>query len=310
MSKKKNYWVSRIIRTIITAFGVTLIAFLILHLSKGDPVRIMLGPYASEENIAALRAKYKLDEPLHIQYLSWIGNVFKGDLGTSIRYNRSVNELIAERIGPTLILTGGGLVIAVGFGILLGISAALRRNSFMDYFSTFQAMFWLSIPTFWLGILLLYIFGLQLRWLPIAGMTGFASIILPVLTIGLQQEAWFARPMRAEMLEVLNQDYIKAAKAKGLKYSVVVWKHALRNALIPIITMLALRLPWIIGGSVVVEVVFSWGGMGSLLVNSVLARDFPVVQAILLIIAAAVVIANLLADIIYSVVDPRIRTAG
>ncbi len=310
MSKKKNYWVSRIIRTIITAFGVTLIAFLILHLSKGDPVRIMLGPYASEENIAALRAKYKLDEPLHIQYLSWIGNVFKGDLGTSIRYNRSVNELIAERIGPTLILTGGGLVIAVGFGILLGISAALRRNSFMDYFSTFQAMFWLSIPTFWLGILLLYIFGLQLRWLPIAGMTGFASIILPVLTIGLQQEAWFARPMRAEMLEVLNQDYIKAAKAKGLKYSVVVWKHALRNALIPIITMLALRLPWIIGGSVVVEVVFSWGGMGSLLVNSVLARDFPVVQAILLIIAAAVVIANLLADIVYSVVDPRIRTAG
>ncbi|HOO33423.1 MAG TPA: ABC transporter permease [Thermotogota bacterium] len=310
MSKKKNYWVNRIIRTIITAFGVTLIAFLILHLTKGDPVRIMLGPYASEENIAALRAKYKLDEPLYIQYLTWVGNVLKGDLGTSIRYNRSVNELIAERIGPTLILTGGGLVIALGFGVLLGISAALRRNSFMDYFSTFQAMFWLSIPTFWLGILLLYIFGLQLRWLPIAGMTGFASVILPILTIGLQQEAWFARPMRAEMLEVLSQDYIKTAKAKGLKYSVVVWKHAFRNALIPIITMLALRLPWIIGGSVVVEVVFSWGGMGSLLVNSVLSRDFPVVQAILLIIAAAVVIANLLADIIYSVVDPRIRTAG
>jgi len=310
MSKKKNYWVNRIIRTIITAFGVTLIAFLILHLTKGDPVRIMLGPYASEENIAALRAKYKLDGPLYIQYLTWVGNVLKGDLGTSIRYNRSVNELIAERIGPTLILTGGGLVIALGFGVLLGISAALRRNSFMDYFSTFQAMFWLSIPTFWLGILLLYIFGLQLRWLPIAGMTGFASVILPILTIGLQQEAWFARPMRAEMLEVLSQDYIKTAKAKGLKYSVVVWKHAFRNALIPIITMLALRLPWIIGGSVVVEVVFSWGGMGSLLVNSVLSRDFPVVQAILLIIAAAVVIANLLADIIYSVVDPRIRTAG
>jgi ABC-type dipeptide/oligopeptide/nickel transport system permease component len=221
-----------------------------------------------------------------------------------------VNDLIKERIRPTLILTGGGLLIAVTVGVSLGVAAALRRNSWLDYFSTFQAMFWLSIPTFWLGILFLYIFGLRLGWVPIAGMTGFASIILPVLTIGLQQEAWFARPMRAEMLEVLNQDYVKAAKAKGLKYGVVVWKHALRNALIPIITMLALRLPWIIGGSVVVEVVFSWGGMGSLLVNSVLARDFPVVQAILLIIAAAVVLANLAADIIYSVVDPRIRTGG
>jgi len=310
MTKKQKYWIRRVVRTIITAFGVTLIAFLILHLSKGDPVKIMLGPYATEENVAALRAKYNLDEPLHIQYLTWIGNVLKGDLGNSIRYNRSVNELIAERIGPTLILTGSGLVIAVVFGVMLGISAALRRNSLLDYFSTFQAMFWISIPAFWLGILLLYIFGLQLRWVPIAGMTGFTSIILPALTLGLRQEAWFARPMRAEMLEVLNQDYVKTAKAKGLKYRIVIWKHALRNALIPIVTMLALRLPWIIGGSVVVEVVFSWGGIGSLLVNSVLARDFPVVQAILLIIAITVVLANLFADLIYSVIDPRIRTTG
>ncbi len=310
MTKKQKYWIRRVVRTIITAFGVTLIAFLILHLSKGDPVKIMLGPYATEENVAALRAKYNLDEPLHVQYLTWIGNVLKGDLGNSIRYNRSVNELIGERIGPTLILTGSGLVIAVVFGVMLGISAALRRNSLLDYFSTFQAMFWISIPAFWLGILLLYIFGLQLRWVPIAGMTGFTSIILPALTLGLRQEAWFARPMRAEMLEVLNQDYVKTAKAKGLKYRIVIWKHALRNALIPIVTMLALRLPWIIGGSVVVEVVFSWGGIGSLLVNSVLARDFPVVQAILLIIAITVVLANLFADLIYSVIDPRIRTAG
>lgn len=310
MSKKQVYWINKIIRTVITAFGVTLIAFLILHMGKGDPIKIMLGPYATEANTTALRAKYKLDQPLYVQYFTWVGNVFKGDLGTSIRYNRSVNDLIKERIRPTLILTGGGLFIAVTIGVILGVSAALRRNSFLDYFTTFQAMFWLSIPTFWLGIIFLYLFGLKLRWVPIAGMTGFASIILPILTIGLQQEAWFARPMRAEMLEVLNQDYIKAAKAKGLKYRVVVWKHALRNALIPIITMIALRLPWIIGGSVVIEVVFSWGGMGSLLVNSVLARDFPVVQAILLIIAAAVVLSNLAADLIYSVVDPRIRTSG
>jgi ABC-type dipeptide/oligopeptide/nickel transport system permease component len=145
---------------------------------------------------------------------------------------------------------------------------------------------------------------------PIAGLMGFSSLILPALSIGLREEAWFARPMRAEMLEVLNQDYIKAAKAKGLKYSIVVMKHALRNALIPIVTMLALRLPWIIGGAVVIEVVFSWGGLGSLLVNSVLARDYPVVQSILLLISITVVLANLFADIIYAVVDPRIKQEG
>jgi ABC-type dipeptide/oligopeptide/nickel transport system permease component len=300
----------RILRTIITAFGVTLIAFLILHLTPGDPARIMLGPYASEENLAAVRAKYKLDQPLHTQYISWMSNVIKGDFGTSIRYNRDVGTLIAERTGPTLALTGSGLLIAVIFGVLLGILAALKRNSFLDYFTTFQAMFWISIPSFWLGILLLYIFGLQLRWVPIAGLMGFSSLILPALSIGLREEAWFARPMRAEMLEVLNQDYIKAAKAKGLKYSIVVMKHALRNALIPIVTMLALRLPWIIGGAVVIEVVFSWGGLGSLLVNSVLARDYPVVQSILLLISITVVLANLFADIIYAVVDPRIKQEG
>jgi ABC-type dipeptide/oligopeptide/nickel transport system permease component len=239
-----------------------------------------------------------------------MSNVIKGDFGTSIRYNRDVGTLIAERTGPTLALTGSGLLIAVIFGVLLGILAALKRNSFLDYFTTFQAMFWISIPSFWLGILLLYIFGLQLRWVPIAGLMGFSSLILPALSIGLREEAWFARPMRAEMLEVLNQDYIKAAKAKGLKYSIVVMKHALRNALIPIVTMLALRLPWIIGGAVVIEVVFSWGGLGSLLVNSVLARDYPVVQSILLLISITVVLANLFADIIYAVVDPRIKQEG
>ena len=185
--------------------------------------------------------------------------------------------------------------------------AAIRKNSWVDYLCTFQAMLWLSFPAFWLGILLLYLFGLKLRLVPIAGLTGFASVILPALTIGLREEAWFARPMRAEMLEVLNQNYIKAAKAKGLRKATVIGKHALRNALIPLITMLALRLPWIIGGSVVVEIVFGWGGLGSLLVNSVLARDFPTVQALLLLISVAVVLANLLADILYSLLDPRIN---
>ena len=310
MSNRKKYWANKAVRTIVTAIGVTLIAFLILHLTPGDPARIMLGPYASQENLEAVRAKYNLDQPLHVQYLAWMSNLLKGDLGTSIRYNRSVNTLIKNRIGPTLILTLSGLIISVVLGVVMGILAALKRNSWLDYLTTVQAIFWISIPSFWLGILFLYIFGLKLRWVPIAGMVSFASVILPALSLGLRQEAWFARPMRAEMLEVLNQEYIRAAKAKGLKYYIVVTKHALRNALIPIITMLALRLPWIIGGSVVVEVVFSWGGLGTLLVNSVKARDYPVVQAILLLISIAVVLANLFADVIYSWVDPRIRMEG
>jgi ABC-type dipeptide/oligopeptide/nickel transport system permease component len=296
----------RIIRTLLTVIGVTIIAFLILHLSPGDPAKIMLGQYASEENIQAVREKYNLNRPLHIQYSLWVKNILKGDFGTSLRYNRSVNKLITDRIGATLKLTVSGLIFSLVVGVFFGIMAALKRNSWLDYFSTVQAMFWISIPSFWLGILLLYVFGLKLGWVPIGGMVGYASLILPALTLGLRQEAWFARPMRAEMLEVLNQDYIKAAKAKGVKHYLVIIKHALRNALIPIVTMLALRLPWIIGGSVVIEVVFSWGGIGTLLVNSVLARDYPVVQAILLFISLAVVIANLLADIIYSKIDPRI----
>jgi len=306
MDSKKVKFTKRLFRTLLTIIGVTLIAFLILHLTPGDPARIMLGQYASEENVQVVREKYNLNKPLPEQYFLWVRDILKGDLGTSLRYNKSVNKLIAERIGATLKLTISGLVFSLLVGVTLGILAALKRNSWLDYFSTVQAMFWISIPSFWLGILFLYIFGLKLGWVPIGGMVGFSSLILPALTLGLRQEAWFARPMRSEMLEVLNQDYIKAAKAKGVKYYLVIIKHALRNALIPIVTMLALRLPWIIGGSVVIEVVFSWGGIGTLLVNSVLARDYPVVQSILLFISLAVVLANLLADIIYSTIDPRI----
>lgn len=287
--------------------GVTLIAFLILHLTPGNPARIMLGSYATEENIQALEEKLNLDRPLPLQYWTWLKSIVKGDFGTSIRWNRSVIAILAERVGVTLILTSTGLFISVFLGVLLGVGAALRKNSWLDYLCTTQAMFWISMPSFWLGILLLYLFGLKLQLVPIGGMSGVSSVILPALTLGLRQEAWFARPMRAEMLEVLNKEYIKVAKAKGINRYIVVAKHALRNALIPIVTMLALRLPWIIGGSVVIEIVFSWGGIGSLLVNSVLARDYPVVQAILLLIALAVVCANLLADILYTFVDPRIK---
>ena len=307
---KWGYVGKRLLKTIPIIIGVTLVTFLILHLSPGDPVRIMLGPYATPETVAALRAQYGLDQPLPLQYFSWLGNIAQGDLGTSIRYNRPVTELVQDRIGITLTLTLAGLFISVTMGSILGILAALKQNSWLDYLCTFQAMFWISIPGFWLAIIFLYIFGLQLRWVPIAGLSGFASVILPALTIGLREEAWFARPMRAEMLGVLNEGYIKAARAKGVRYYRVVGKHALRNVMVPMITMLALRLPWVIAGSVVVEVVFAWGGMGSLLVNSVLARDYPVVQGILLIIALSVVLANLLADLVYSLVDPRIRVEG
>jgi len=303
----KKFYLNRLGRTVLTLIGVSLIAFLILHLAPGDPARIMLGQFATEENIELFRARYRLDEPLPVQYGSWIAGVLRGDLGTSIRYNRPVGELILTRLRPTLLLTVSALILAVILGFTLGILAAIKKNSWLDYLTTVQAMFWISIPAFWLGILFLYFFGLRLRWFPIGGMVGVVSLVLPVLALGLREEAWFARPMRAEMLEVLNQAYIRSARARGIRERVIITKHAMRNALIPLVTMIALRLPWIIGGSVVIEVVFSWGGMGSLLVNSVLARDYPVVQAILLLIAFAVVMANLIADMLYSVIDPRIR---
>lgn len=303
----KEFLLNRFGRTLLTLVGVSIIAFMILHLAPGDPARIMLGQFATEENIEIFREQHHLNEPLPVQYGAWIRGVIQGDFGYSIRYNRPVHELIWTRMWPTLTLTVSALVLAVILGFTLGILAAIKRNSWLDYITTIQAMFWISIPAFWLGILFLYFFGLRLRWFPIGGMAGVASLVLPVLALGLREEAWFARPMRSEMLEVLSQAYIRSARARGIKERVIIARHALRNALIPLVTMIALRLPWIIGGSVVIEVVFAWGGMGSLLVNSVLSRDFPVVQAILLLISFAVVMANLFADLLYSVIDPRIR---
>ncbi len=310
MKSMPRFVVGRLLQTLPIAVGVTLVTFLILHLTPEDPARIMLGPYATEEAMSAIRKQYGLDQPLPVQYVTWLGNILRGDLGISIRYNRPVLELIRDRVLPTLVLTLSGLGIALFVGSILGILAALRQNSWVDYLCTVQAMLWISIPSFWLGILFIYFFGLQLRWVPIAGMGGFISLILPALTVGLQEEAWYARPMRAEMLGVLNEGYITAARAKGLQYWRGIFKHALPNVMIPMVTMLALRLPWVIGGSVVVEVVFAWGGMGSLLVNSVLARDYPVVQGILLMIAMTVVLANLFADLVYTLIDPRIRVKG
>ena len=307
MKIRYKYIFSKFISVLITVVGVSLIAFLILHLSPGDPARIMLGQSATEENLMAMRARLNLNRPLYIQYLSWIKNISRGDFGVSIRYNRPVIELISARMGITLLLTGSGIIISFIGGLVTGVLSAIKRNTWIDYLCTFETMFWISVPSFWTGILLLYFFGLKLGWFPIQGMSGIRSLVLPALSLGLGQQAWFAKPMRSEMLDVINQDYIKAAKAKGVKNSLVIFKHALRNALIPIVTMLALRLPWIIGGSIVIEKVFDWNGMGTLLINSVFARDFPVVQAILLFISIAVIVANLFADLLYSVIDPRIR---
>lgn len=307
MHNRYKYMFNKFISVVITIIGVSLIAFLILHLSPGDPARIMLGQSATQENIIAMRAKLNLDRPLYIQYSTWIKNIIRGDFGVSIRYNRQVIDLIKSRIGITLLLTGSGIIISFVGGLITGVLSAVKRNTWIDYICTVETMFWISVPSFWTGILLLYFFGLKLGWFPITGMTGIRSLILPALSLGLGQQAWFAKPMRSEMLDVINQNYIKAAKAKGVKNSLIIFKHALRNALIPIVTMLALRLPWIIGGSIVIEKVFDWNGMGTLLINSVFARDFPVVQALLLFISIAVIIANLLADLLYSVIDPRIR---
>jgi ABC-type dipeptide/oligopeptide/nickel transport system permease component len=233
----------------------------------------------------------------------------QGDLGTSIASKRAVAELIGERLLFTLRLALTSLVVSIGLGIPLGVLAAVKHHQGLDHLITFSSLFWFSIPSFWLGLMLVLIFGLWLRWLPISGSQSATALILPVATLALPQAGILARLMRTEMLEVLHGEYIKTAHAKGLHPLLVIYRHALRNALIPVVVLLFLSLPWLIGGAVVVETIFAWPGMGRLMVQALTQKDFPVVQGLLLVIALTTVLANLLGDIVTALIDPRIKQA-
>ncbi|MGQ9854267.1 MAG: ABC transporter permease [Candidatus Oleimicrobiaceae bacterium] len=307
------YLVRRLLMLVPTLIGVTAIVFSLMHVS-GDPIRLLFGPNVSEEKVLEKRAELGLDKPIYVQYWNWLTRVVHGDLGLSIHVQDRVATLILTRIGPTLELTTLALILTVVIAIPIGIISAMRPYTIVDNVSRFAALFWVSMPYFWLGIMLMMVFGLRWRLLPISGrggplwtVDGLRHALLPVLTLGLPPIALFTRLTRSAMLEVINEEYIRTARSKGVHEAIVVVRHALRNALIPVVTLLGLRLPWLFGGAVITETVFAWPGMGRLLVNAVMERDYPVVQGIVLLIALLTVLANLVVDFAYTLIDPRIR---
>nr|WP_222927538.1 ABC transporter permease [Biomaibacter acetigenes] len=302
-----RYFIKRLLLMIPVILGMTIIVFLILHLSPGDPVDLIVGPNVTPEVYASIRQKYGLDQPLIVQYIKFLSNVARGDLGTSILQQRPVSELILQRFPITLELGLTGLVLSFLIAIPVGVSAAVKRNTIMDYSCMTGAMLGMSLPTFWFGLLLLYFFAYKLRWFPISGYGTWRHLVLPGFAIGLTDAAITARMVRSSMLEVLRQDYIRTARSKGLAEMVVTYQHALKNAMIPIITLLGLRVGWIIGGSVMLEIVFSRPGLGRLMVDSILARDYPVVQGAMIVLTTSIILGNILADLLYAVFDPRIR---
>lgn len=310
------YIFRRILSLIPVLLGVTILVFLIMHLSPGDPAKIILGPKATQEALNQMRISLGLDLPIHQQYIRWIINIFKGDWGRSISLKMQVLPLISERFSATLILALSSAAIASVVGISFGAVAAVKKYSFIDRFLMIFTLIGFCLPVFWLGILLQIIFGLRLDWFPMSqmyppgGPTGPYDLLwhlaLPSITLATGSGALIARMTRSSMLEVLDQDYIRTARSKGIKENKVIYKHALKNAFIPIITVLGMQVGFLLAGAVLVEKVFSWPGIGTLMVNGILARDFPLVQGIILFVATTYVLINLLVDIIYAYLDPRI----
>jgi len=286
---------------------MTLIVFSIFYFAPGDPVSRIAGPNATPEVYERIKQKYGLDQPFIVQYFRFAKSVVEGDLGVSILQDRPVIEMIKERLPVTLQIGLLGFLLTFVIAIPAGVMAAVKKNTVVDYLCMSGSLLGIAIPTFWLGLLLLYVFAYKLRWFPISGDGTIKQLILPSFAIGLTNAAVTARMVRSSMLEVLKQDYVRTARSKGLFEKIVIYRHALKNALIPIITLMGLRLGWIIGGSVALEIIFSIPGIGRLMVDSILSRDFPVVQGAMIVLTSSIILANILADILYAMVDPRIR---
>jgi len=307
MGELLDYTVKKLIFGVFVVLGVSVILFAIMHLMPGDPIELISDPRIPPERIEELRKLWGLDKPLHVQYFYWLSRILRGDFGTSIVSKQPVATLIKARLPYTLLLTGSALILEYAIAIPLGLIAAIKWNTKIDRLVVVLSIILWSIPTFWLGILLMLIFGIWLGILPLSGYSGLKSLILPLLALALPSLAGILRLTRSEVLEVLREDYVLTAYAKGLPKSKVLIKHVLRNALIPVTVMFFLQLPWLIGGSVIIESVFAWPGMGRLLWKSIVTQDYPVVQGIILIIAVLTVISNTIGDILGAILDPRIR---
>ena len=301
------FLLSRILQAIPVLFGVSLAVFLMVHLIPGDPAALIAGTDATRADVENVRQSLGLDRPLPAQYAAFVGRALTGDFGKSFRTGRPVLEEIAPRYLNTVILGTLALLLAVTIGMATGIVSAVRRHTVFDNTALLLSLAGVSMPTFFLGLLLMLVFSVWLNWLPLSGKDTWLHYILPAITLSTASIAVISRIMHASLIEVLNEDYVRTARAKGQCESLVIWRHAVRNALIPVVTVAGLQLGYLLGGAVVTETVFAWPGLGRLLVQSILARDFPVVQAAVLLLAITFVAINLVTDLIYGLLDPRIR---
>jgi ABC-type dipeptide/oligopeptide/nickel transport system permease component len=304
-----NYLVRRIFTSILVLFGVSVLVFSVIHLVPGDVAMAILGRQkVTEEKVAALREQLGLNDPLHVQYVRYLTKALRGDLGNSIRTNQPVSESIAEQMPSTFALAMSALVVALSIGGIFGIIAALRHGTWLDTCIMGLSVSGLSIPTFWMGLLLILLFSVKLGMFPsISNGSSPAQLFLPALTLGLPEAAVAARMVRASMLDVLNKEYIIAARAKGLPQRLVIFKHALVNAMIPVVTFIGLQMAYLLGGATIVETMFARQGIGRLAVQSIYNRDYPMVQGVVLVTAAIYVLINTLTDITYSILNPKIR---
>jgi peptide/nickel transport system permease protein len=302
------FLLSRLLSALVVMLGVVCLVFMLIHLVPGDPVDVMLGESAIAADREALRSSLGLDRPITIQLADYLKGVAVLDLGNSLHARQPVTELLASRIPATLELAFAALIISLLVAIPLGILAAVNRGGAGDWGAMGFSMLGLSIPNFWLGPMLILCFSLWLGWTPVSGREGLSSLILPAVTLGTALAAILARMVRSSLLEVLGEDFIRTARAKGLDETRVIWRHAMRNAWLPVITLLGLQLGALLGGAVVTEVVFDWPGIGSLMIESIQKRDYPVVQGCVLFISLAYVLVNTLTDILYGLIDPRIRS--
>ena len=297
----------RILIAVPTLLGVVLLVFLMVRLAPGDPAILRAGEFATPETLEAIRTRYGLDRPLPEQFALYLGALLQGDLGESARSRRPVLEELKTYFPNTVVLATAAILVALATGIPLGILAALRQGSWLDLGVMVLALLGVSMPVFWFGLLAILIFSVELGWFPVAGKGTLAHLVLPAVTLGINATALLARMTRGTLVEVLSQDYIRTARAKGLAERVVIFKHALRNALIPVVTVAGLEFGSLLAGAVITETIFAWPGLGQLLVGSILSRDYPVVQGAVLLVAFTFTLVNLMVDLLYAWIDPRVR---
>lgn len=304
-----SYLIKRLLQGGLVLFLVTFFTFTVMYFMPGDPARTMVGQArVTEEQLDLIRDKWNLNDPFHERYLSWMTNLLTGDLGTSMmRPGQAIGDMIQGAAWMTVQLTSLSMLISLSVAIPIGVLAATKRNSFLDYISTFGSTLGVAIPNYWIGIMAIVFFSVNLGWLPPYGADSWKAYILPVIVLSIEEMAAIMRLMRGTTIEILGQDYVKTAQAKGLRQGVILTRHVVRNALLPVITLIGYRMAFILSGTIVIETVFSWPGLGQLFFDAITNKDLQVVQAIVLLLTSIVVLMNILTDMMYAVIDPRVR---